>query len=180
MTLWFPNAAQAPPERLEWKGSHLAVTFSPDGRFLVTAMQEPALHGWRIADGKHMRMSGYSAKVRSMSWSADGKSLATSGVARADRVAVRRARTGPMGTQPQMLAPLNCLVTAIACHPRTDIVAVGYEDGTVLLVRMTDGAEILASRPGGEAISALAWNATGTRLAFATEAGEAGVSDLGS
>src|SRR5215467_5218011 len=76
--LWFPNA-QAAPERLEWKGSHLGVTFSPDGRFLVTAMQEPTLHGWRLVDSKHMRMSGYAAKVRSMSWSAGGKWLATSG-----------------------------------------------------------------------------------------------------
>ncbi|HEX2216635.1 MAG TPA: WD40 repeat domain-containing protein, partial [Xanthobacteraceae bacterium] len=29
-SLWFPNASAA-PERLEWKGSHLAVTFSPNG-----------------------------------------------------------------------------------------------------------------------------------------------------
>src|SRR5438105_880060 len=57
-TLWFPNAAAA-PERVEWKGSHLAARFSPDGKFLVTAMQEPMLHAWRLADGRHMRMSGY-------------------------------------------------------------------------------------------------------------------------
>ena len=45
----------------------MAISFSPDGRFLVTAMQEPTLHGWRMVDGKHMRMAGYSAKVRSIS-----------------------------------------------------------------------------------------------------------------
>src|SRR5581483_3985937 len=78
-TLWFANAPGAAPQKLEWKGSHLAVTFSPDGRFLVTAMQEPTLHGWRLADSQHMRMSGYSARVRSLSWSADGNFLATSG-----------------------------------------------------------------------------------------------------
>src|SRR5215475_7701968 len=72
LTLWFPNA-KAAPERFEWKGSHLDVTFSPDGKFLVTAMQEPTLHGWRLADRKDMRMSGYAAKVRSFSWSHDGK-----------------------------------------------------------------------------------------------------------
>ena len=78
-TLWFPNAAGATPQMLEWKGSHLGVTFSPDGKFLVTAMQESALHGWRIVDGKHMRMSGYSARVRSLGWTAGGAFLATSG-----------------------------------------------------------------------------------------------------
>ncbi len=63
----------APPVDLEWKGAHNAVTFSPDGRFLVTTMQENALHGWKL-DGKpgenrHMRMTGYPAKVKSLSWS---------------------------------------------------------------------------------------------------------------
>ena len=46
VSLWFPNA-QAAPDKLEWKGSHHEVAYSADGRFLVTAMQEPALHGWR-------------------------------------------------------------------------------------------------------------------------------------
>ena len=57
VTLWFPNMA-ANGEVLEWAGSHLGVTFSPDNKFLVTAMHEPALHGWRLADHRHMRMTG--------------------------------------------------------------------------------------------------------------------------
>src|SRR5262249_50705860 len=77
-TLWFPNA-EAMPETLAWKGSPLGATFSPDGRFLITTMQEPALHGWRLADGQDMRMSGYPARVRCMSFTADGDWLVTSG-----------------------------------------------------------------------------------------------------
>jgi WD40 repeat protein len=177
VTLWFPNA-QAAPERLDWKGSHLDVTFSPDGRFLVTAMQEPALHGWRLADGHNMRMSGYAAKVRSMSWSADGKGLATSG---ANQLVVWpfAGKDGPMGKEPLVLAPAAHRTTAVACHPRQDAVAAGYENGMMLLVRISDGAEVLARRPGDSPVSALAWNATGSALAFGTENGEAGVIDLG-
>jgi WD40 repeat protein len=74
VTLWFPNMA-ATPEFLPWAGSHLAVTFSPDNKFLVTAMHEAALHGWRLADNRHMRMTGYPGRVRSFAWSAGGKSL---------------------------------------------------------------------------------------------------------
>jgi hypothetical protein len=70
-TLWFPNAA-APPDLFKWKGSHLSITASPDGRFLATSMQENALHAWRVADQKDMRMSGYPAKTHSLSWSFDG------------------------------------------------------------------------------------------------------------
>jgi WD40 repeat protein len=147
--------------------------FSPDNKFLVTAMHEPAMHGWRLADNRHMRMSGYPGRVRALSWSAGGKALATSG---ADSVIVWpfAGKDGPMGKAPAMLAPLQARVTMVACHPREDILAAGYSDGTVLMVRMHDGAEILVRR-GGEPVSALAWNAKGTLLAFGTEDGDTGM-----
>lgn len=173
VTLWFPNA-QAEPERLSWKGSHVSVSFSPDGRFIVTAMQEPALHGWRVADGKHMRMTGYAVKVRSVDWSVDGAALATSG---ANQLVVWPfvGKEGPMGKEPRVLAPVQALVTAVACHPKKPVIAAGYDNGMALLIRLEDGAEIVAKTPGGGAMMALAWNKSGSRLAFGTEDGEAGV-----
>ena len=60
-----------------------------------------------------------------------------------------------------------------------EVVAVGYADGTVLLVRIDDGAEVLGKKPGEGPVTALGWDAAGTLLAFGTEAGEAGVIDLG-
>jgi WD40 repeat protein len=177
VTLWFPNMA-ANAEFLEWAGSHLGVVFSPDNKFLVTSMHEPALHGWRLADQRHMRMTGYPGRVRSMSWSAGGKALATSG---ADTVIMWpfASKDGPMGKEPAMLAPLQARVSMVACHPKQDILACGYSDGTILMVRLQDGAEILVRRRQGEAaVSALAWNAKGTQLAFATEDGDAGMLEL--
>ena len=173
VTLWFPNA-QAAPEMLEWKGYHAGVTISPNGRFLVSAMQEPALHGWRLADGKHMRMTGYAAKVHAMDWSADGEGLATSG---ADHLVLWpfRGKDGPVGKGPRLLAPTNQRVCAVACHPKEAVAATGYENGMALLIRLDDGAELVAKHPGGGAVTALAWNKTGTRLAFGTEEGEAGL-----
>ena len=43
------------------------------------------------------------------------------------------------------------------------------------MVRLHDGAEILVRKNGTEPVSALAWNAKGTLLAFATEDGDAGL-----
>ncbi len=176
VSLWFPNA-EAPPDVLTWKGSHLLATFSRDGRFLITAMQEPMLHGWRLADRKDMRMSGYSAKAQSMDWSADGRWLATSG---SEQLILWpfQGKDGPMGKAPLMLAPYPQRVAQVACHPTQAIVAAGFEDGLVLLVRIEDGAEVVARRPANAPVSALAWNANGALLGFGDEAGEGGVVSL--
>jgi WD40 repeat protein len=176
VTLWFPNA-KAEPEVLVWKGSHLAVTFSPDARFLVTAMQEPVLHGWRLADRKDMRMQGYAGRVRSLDWTDDGKWLASSGASQLVLWPFQ-SKDGPMGKTPQMLAPGEVLAEIVACHPKEGVVAVGFADGLILLVRLEDGAEILARKPAGSPVTALSWSAAGTLLAFGTEDGDAGVVDL--
>lgn len=178
-TLWFPNAGK--PEALDWAGSHLDATISPDGRFLVTSMQENMLHGWRLADGKHMRMAGYPGKTRSFSWSHDGKWLATSG-ADACIVWPFSGKDGPMGQPPRECGVRSAIVTRVAFHPAALVIAMGYEDGLVMLARLTDGSEILVRRPAQEddrpRISALAWDEKGARLAFGAENGDAGVLSL--
>ena len=135
------------------------------------------MHGWRLADGKHMRMSGYSARVRSFGWTSSGEFMATSG---AEQLILWpfEGKDGPMGKQPQIWAPMQSRVSMVAPHPRQPVVATGYADGMALLVRIEDGAEILTRRPDGVAISAMAWDEAGGQLAFGTESGDAGVLPL--
>src|SRR5215472_8372398 len=176
-TLWFPNAKEAKPEFLEWKGSHLGATVSPDGRFLVTTMQEPMLHGWRLADRKHMRMSGYASRVMSLSWSVGGQWLATAGASQLVLWPFQ-SKDGPMGKTPRLLTPSGHRVDVVACHPGIDVVAAGYNNGRVLLARIGTGAEILAKKPGDVPVTALSWSGDGRLLAWGTESGEAGTIDL--
>lgn len=176
-TLHFP-ASEGKPTELTWQGAHTKVSFSPDGNFLVTAMQENALHGWRIADAKHMRMSGYPAKVKSMSWSVRGKWLATSG-APAAIVWPFQSKDGPMGKAPLELGTRgDALVTSVSCHPTDEIAAVGYNDGMILAVRFADTKEVLLRRGGNGAITSMCWDDEGRRLAFGSEAGDCGVVDI--
>jgi WD40 repeat protein len=177
-TLWFPNASGAAPEKLEWKGSHLGATVSPDGRFVVTTMQEPMLHGWRLVDRQHMRMSGYAARVMSLSWTAGGDWLATSGATQLVLWPFQ-SKDGPMGKTPRLLTPSGHRIDVVACHPRTDVIATGYNNGLVLIARIEDGAEILAKKPGAAPVTALAWSGDGRLLAWGTEGGESGIIDLG-
>ena len=176
-TLHFP-ATEGKPTELEWAGAHTGITFSPDGNFLVTTMQENALHGWKLADGKHMRMTGYPGKVKSFSWSDRGRWLATSG-APAAIVWPFQGKDGPMGKAPLELGTRgNVMVTQVCCHPAEDIVAIGYSDGMILAARFADAKEVLLRRPGKGGVTAMGWDGEGRRLAFGSETGDCGVVDI--
>jgi WD40 repeat protein len=176
-TLWFVAAKTDTPRRLEWKGSHIAVAIHPEGEALVTAMQENSLHGWRLPDGQHMRMSGYPSKTMSMSFSKGGKWLASSG---SDAMVLWPFfGGGPMGKAPIELAGgdgINC--TQVACNPKDEVVAGGFEDGLVVVADIASSRILPVSPPGGSPVTALAWSADGTRLAIGTENGLGAIVDF--
>jgi WD40 repeat protein len=176
-SLWFVGAKEDKPRVLEWKGSHHAIAFSPDGTHVVTAMQEPSLHGWRLADGQHMRMSGYPGKTRSLAFTARGRWLATSG---AESVVLWPFfGGGPMGKAPTELAGGDeVLCSAVACHPQHEVIAAGFGDGLVLMAEVASGKVVPIAPPSGSPVCALAWSPNGAMLAFGTEAGRAGFVDL--
>ncbi len=174
--LWITT--QNPPQFLEWKGAHIGVMFSPDGKYVVSTMQENALHGWRLSDSKHMQMTGYPAKVKSLSFSHKTKWLASSGAPTAVTWPFT-GKDGPMGKSPKELGSMgNKLVTHVSCHPSEEVVAIGYEDGMIMAVRIEDGKEAILRPEGEGSVSTLGWEKSGTRLAFGTQTGEAGVVSL--
>jgi len=130
-----------------------------------------------IADLYPREQRGRAYGFTSLGWTVGGRWLATSG---STQIILWPFQTkdGPMGKQPRLLAPSEHRIGVVACHPKQDIVAVGYGDGLVLLVRIEDGAEILAKKPGDSPVTALAWSADGMLLAWGTESGQAGIVDL--
>jgi WD40 repeat protein len=170
VSLWWAKAASQDAKVLKWKGSHLGVTWSPDGRFVVSTMQENALHGWRLEDVADMRMTGYPAKVKSWAWDRRGRFLFTSGAPRVIAWPFT-GRTGPMDKEPRELGPSReALVTAVAAHPEIDAVAAGMSDGTVWAERLDDpGVEYIKLK--GAPITALAFSPDGGSLALAAEDG---------
>ena len=176
-TLWFVAAKADSPRRLEWKGSHTGVAIHPDASAVVTAMQENALHGWGLPDGKHMRMSGYPGKTQSMSFTRTGRWLATSG---ADAMVLWPFfGGGPMGKPPLELAGGDGVIcTQVACHPQHDLVAGGFADGLVVLADPGSSRIVPIAPPGPGAVSTLAWSSGGTHLAIGTEGGLAAIVDF--
>lgn len=178
-SLWFVASKSDNPRRLEWNGSHTAITLSPDGDVVVTAMQENALHGWRLSDGQHMRMSGYPAKTKALGFTRSGKWLASSGAGAL--VLWPFFGGGPMGKAPQELAGGGeVLVSTLACHPEHEVVAAGFADGLVVLADVSSGRILPVCGPGRGPVSAIAWSGDGAQLAFGTESGFAALVDFSS
>lgn len=177
VTLWFTGGLSGTPKLLPWKGSHIAVTWSPDGRFVVTGTQDKELHGWRVEDGIDMRMSGYATKVKSFSWSADERWLACAGspfVTAWDFIG-----KGPMGRPPhQFGGSEEFIATHVAAHPKLPVVAAAFEDGRIEMGRFAVEGQVLLKEAGGGLPSGLLWSADGGTLFMSTEDGELFVVDL--
>ncbi len=176
-SLWFVAARVDSPRLLEWKGSHIGVILHPAADAVVTSMQENSLHGWRLADGQHMRMSGYPAKTAAMGFTKSAKWLATSG---AEAVVLWPfSGNGPMGKAPMELAGGDAMqCTQVACHPRDETVAAGFADGLVVLADIVSGRVLPVCGPGRGSVSALAWSPDGAALAWGTADGFAARVDL--
>jgi WD40 repeat protein len=176
-SLWWARAAEQQPKLLEWKGSHIAATWSPDGRFLVTSMQENMLHGWRLEDAADMRMSGYPGKVKSWAWDRRGRTLFTAGASRVVGWPFT-GRNGPMGRDPIEIGPeRDALVHVVAAHPWNDVVAGGTDDGAVWFEWVGDpGANFLMLN--GAKVVSLAFSPDGEHLAIGCEDGFAAAVDI--
>lgn len=175
-SLWWTKSASQAPTLLNWKGSHLGVIWSPDGKFLITTMQESALHGWRVEDAADMRMSGYPARIKSFVWEHRGKVLMTSGASRVVGWPFT-GRNGPMGKEPLEIGPdRDAIVEVVATHPEFDLVAGGTSDGAVWLEWIGDpGTNFVAlDLPR---ITCMQFSPDGSKLAIGTEEGLAALLD---
>jgi len=176
-TLWFVASKSDAGRRLEWKGSHIGVAMHPAAEAVVTAMQENALHGWRLPDAHDMRMSGYPAKTESLSFTRSGKYLASSG---ADSIVLWPFfGGGPMGKPPIELAQIEgVLCTRVTCHPVEEVAAAGFADGSVVVAEIPTKRVLRVSPPGRGPVTALAWSGDGGWLAYGTETGFSALVDF--
>jgi len=174
--LWYARIADQQPVMFRWAGSHIGALFSPDGKFLMSSMQENALHGWRLTDAKDMRMGGYPAKVRSMTFLNGGKMLATAG---APGVVIWPfgGNDGPMGKQAMEIGfDETTLVTRVAAEPEGALLGVGLNNGRVWATDVKTGRRVEVRTETGPPITALAL--LDDRLAWGDEDGGAGIETI--
>jgi len=175
---WFARIETQKPTFLKWAGSHTRVLYAPDGAFLMSAMQENQLHGWRLKDSKDLRMGGYPAKIRDMVFFDQGRLMATSG-SHGAVVWPFVGSNGPMGKEASEIGHDEAsVVVRVAASPRGPMLVAGLADGRVWAMNVRTGPQrwIVAER--GAPVTALSVRDDGGRLAWGREDGEAGVADL--
>jgi WD40 repeat protein len=178
VALWYARILSQKPVFLKWAGSHIAAAFSPDGRYLMSSMQENQLHGWRLNDAKDLRMGGYPSKVRSLVFMAKGMLLATSGAPGAV-VWPFGGANGPMGKEAAEIGvDASTQVARVAAAPELTMMAAGLDDGRVWACDLTSRKIEHVKADKGPAITSLALTPKGDRLAWGDEEGGAGVVDL--
>lgn len=176
--LWYARIADQKPTLLKWAGSHIAVAFSPDGKFLISSMQENQLHGWRLSDSKDMRMGGYPAKIKSMAFFDKGNLLTTAG-ANGAVIWPFAGANGPMGKEAAEIGfARDSMVVRVAGIDQHPVSVSGQDNGRIWIAHLRNGRIETLKAERGAPISALATSADGKRLVWGDEAGEAGVIDI--
>ena len=175
--LWYARIEQQKPTMLKWGGSHTHVAWSPDGAFVLTAMQDNQLHGWRLKDAKDLRMGGYPSKVRSLAFLSNGQLMATSGAQGAVLWPFVGAN-GPMGREATEIGyDENAMVNLVAAQAKGPRLAAGLTDGRVWVADPSAQGLDFVKADRGPPIVALALSSDGRRVAWADEDGRAGVTE---
>lgn len=181
------DLAGGPARECSGAGGHVSVAFSPDGRFVVAGTAEPALAGWRIADGQGFKMANFPGKPMSFAWVDGGDALVTSG-GPALLAWPFHGLNGPMGEAAGVYRPRLGLCTAVAAQGH--FAAAGWSDGGVDLFDLGAGSSIHVAGPAPAAtlegdpreslarVSGLAFSPNGKRLAWCREDGLAGVAKV--
>jgi WD40 repeat protein len=166
-----------PTHRLEWKGSILALAWSPRGDFLAHGNQDATVHFWVMEAGQDLQMAGYPTKVREVTWDSTGTYLATGG---GDVVTVWDCTPpGPEDTTPLSFKGHDDLLTALTFQANGPLLASGGRDGKVMLYQPGKFKKALAQSETGAAVSQAVWSPDDRRLAAGTEAGGVMVYQVG-
>lgn len=128
--LW-PLRSGVQAQHLSWKGSLIALAWSPDEKIIACGSQDGSVHFWRLTTGRDSEMTGYPSKPRALAWDAASTLLATGGSA---EVCVWDfSGKGPEGTRPTQLAGHQALCTELVFAPNRPLLASGGQDSGVLL-----------------------------------------------
>jgi len=120
----------APRDQMPFTGSLLALSVSPDRKWIATGNQDATLHVWRLGrSGDELSMSGYPRKISALAFSPDSTMLASGGGS--DVTVWDFTGRGPRGSTPRVLSGHEEAVVALAWASRGGLLAAAASDGSV-------------------------------------------------
>jgi WD40 repeat protein len=178
-TTYAPAAGADPVKVLAWKGSPLAMAWSPDGAILAHGNQDATVHFWYYDDARDLQMYGYRTKVRELAWDPTSRHLATGGGPVACVWDCKAGPAGPEGSRPQMLDghAEDATLTAVAYQARGFLLASAATDGRVVLWQPANarGPQVGGAAFQGAEASVLAWSPDDKSLAAGSGSGAVAV-----
>ncbi len=161
----------AKPERLNWAGSMLSASISPDDRFVAGATQDREVHIWDLVTDRDFRLGGYKTKVKSMGWTVDVPHLYTSG---ADALVAWGLAGDPGAFPPKEIGYAFAEeVSAVCPTAHSDLMPAGFTDGSILIGEATKSSAKIARVANGAAITGLV--PADDAFCFGSKSGEVGV-----
>jgi WD40 repeat protein/Tfp pilus assembly protein PilF len=177
---WRPTGTE--PDRRGWEWYYLAglgqrairtlphaeavfaVSWSPDGKRLASAGEEPSVRLWDTATWRETAvLRGHASDVSAVSWSPDGRRLASAGVDR-----TLKLWDVATGQETATLSGHALGVHAVSWSPDGRRLASASSDQTIKLWDADTGREVASFRGHGEAVLAVSWSPDGRRLASAS------------
>lgn len=178
LTLWDVNGE--PAKMAEWPshGRPLALSWSPGQTKLAAGFEQGGIGIWNVADGSYLSFADYPSSVRSMTWSADGETLVTSGAFRIIAWPLGNLKANGAASALETGKPSLIAIEAVASHPSQPLVAAGYENGMLIITKIGSKDELIIKTEGDGAITSLDWSKNGGYLALGSDRGLAAIVEL--
>ena len=159
-----------PQKILPYPSSIIVLSWHKNGLWIVAGTQEGSVCGWQLPNGGDpIDAQGYETKITQLSWSKNGKNLATVG----GRWIViwNFFGKGPEGRQPEILKD-DRKVTQMSYQNNGDLLASGTKDGSILFWRPAVPEKPRLVFEVDSAINHLRWSEDGSFLVICSEDGK--------
>ncbi|MFT7535012.1 MAG: hypothetical protein ACI85K_000963 [Hyphomicrobiaceae bacterium] len=130
----------------------LSAAVSPDGSLVATGDTRRNVEVLRAADGQSLWKERHEDWVTAVTFSANGKLLAS-----ADRAGFVAVREADNGREVHEMKVANGLLADLAFSPNSSYLATAGSDQTVCLFRMSDGRQMFRQKRHSDAVLCVAW-----------------------
>ena len=179
VTLW--KVAEKPEKQIELTPCQnpISLAWSPDHKKLALGQEKAGVTVWQLDGKDHITLLDYPAPVRSLAWTDDSDTLATSGAFRLIAWPLNQLKSN--GVDPTSLdtgKPSLTVVEAICRHPTRPLIAAGYENGMLIITQIGKPDELVIKTEGQGAISTIRWSGSAGYVALGSSQGLATIAEL--